>query len=168
MPPTHVRLLTPDDGESLFHLRRAALLDSPFSFASSPEDDAYSSPEAVGRQLGESQARVFGAFDEALLGMLGMQRLPKIKTAHIAMIWGVFVTPSARGQGVAAQLLEAAIAHARTIPAIASLRLSVNETTPGARRLYERMGFRVWGVEPDALRVNGRSTSEAHMSLSLR
>ncbi len=165
--PINVRLLTPDDADPLFHLRRAALLDSPLSFSASPEDDRYSSPEAVRGQLGETQSPVFGAFDEKLVGMLGMYRLPQIKTAHIAMIWGVFVAPSARGRGVAAQLFEAAIAHARTIPGIASLQLSVNETTPGARRLYERMGFRVWGVEPDALRANGRSTSEAHMSLSL-
>ncbi|MBB6095998.1 RimJ/RimL family protein N-acetyltransferase [Povalibacter uvarum] len=167
MTTTQVRLLVPDDAESLFHLRRAALLDSPLAFSASPEDDRYSSPEAVRTQLGESQALVFGALNGNLVGMLGMYRLPQIKTAHIAMIWGVFVAPSARGQGVAAQLFEAAIAHARAVPGIASLQLSVNETTPGARRLYERMGFRVWGVEPDALRANGRSTSEAHMSLSL-
>ncbi|KAF0244501.1 MAG: hypothetical protein FD180_2462 [Planctomycetota bacterium] len=30
------------------------------------------------------------------------------------------------------------------------------------------LGFKAWGREPDALRLNGRAFSEVHMSLALR
>lgn len=165
---THIRQLTPADAEQLFNLRRAALLDSPFSFSASPEDDRASSVAAVREQLSHAPGSVvFGADNERLVGMLGIYRVEQIKAAHIAHIWGVFVRPQWRGQGIAARLLDAAIAHARTLEGIATIQLSANETTPAAQRLYERFGFRVWGVEADALRFDGRSTSEAHMSLSL-
>ncbi len=165
---THVRLLTPPDAGQLFELRRQALHDSPFAFSASPEDDRASSVAAVRELLDRApESVVFGAFTDQLAGMLGLYRLEQRKTAHVAMIWGVFVAPQWRGQGVAARLLDAAITHARALPGISSVQLSVNETTPGAQRLYEKFGFRVWGVEVDALRFNGRSTSESHMSLSL-
>ena len=36
-----------------------------------------------------------------------------------------------------------------------------------AKRLCERLGFESWGVEPDALRVDGRSIDVHHMGLRL-
>jgi len=166
---TQIRLLSPADAQQLYTLRHQALLDSPYAFSASPEDDRISSIAAAHEQLSRGpDSAVIGAFTEGLVGMLGMYRLPQLKTAHIAYIWGVFVAPQWRGHGLAKGLLEAAIAHARTLPDVTSLQLSVNETTPGARRAYEGVGFQAWGVEPDALRFNGRSTSETHMSLALR
>jgi ribosomal protein S18 acetylase RimI-like enzyme len=167
-PDTQIRLLTPADAQELFELRRLALAESPFSFSASPEDDRIASVSAAARMLDRAPASVvIGAFEERLTGMLDVYRQEPLKTAHIAVIWGVFVRPSSRGQGIAALLLDAGIAHARGLEGVTSVRLSVNETTPGARRLYERFGFKVWGVEPDGLRFEGRSTSELHMSLSL-
>lgn len=165
---TRIRLLSPADAEQLFTLRHRALLDSPYAFSASPEDDRISSVAAAREQLGHGPGSVvIGAFADGLVGMLGMYRLPQLKTAHIVYIWGVFVAPQWRGHGLAKELLEAAIAHARTLPDVSSMQLSVNETTPGAQRVYESVGFRAWGVEPDALRFNGRSTSETRMSLAL-
>lgn len=165
---TRIRQLTPADAEQLFALRREALLDAPFSFSASPQDDRASSVVAVREQLNRAPASVvFGAADEQLVGMLGIYRAGQIKAAHVAHIWGVFVQLQWRGRGIAAQLLDAAITYARTLEGVATIQLAVNETTPEAQRLYERFGFRVWGVEPDALRFDGKSTSESHMSLFL-
>jgi ribosomal protein S18 acetylase RimI-like enzyme len=163
-----IRQLGPTDAESLFWLRRQALLDSPFSFSASPEDDVWSSANAVRESMLRPAAPVvFGAIDAELIGMLGLYRAGKLKEKHRAHIWGVYVAPQCRGQGVAGRLLDAAIAHARTFEDIASLHLSVSETTPAAQRLYARCGFKVWGIEPDALRHEGRSATEHHMVLSL-
>lgn len=165
---TQIRLLSPADAQQLFSLRHQALLDSPYSFSASPEDDRVSSVAAAHEQLSRGpDSVVIGAFAQELVGMLGLYRLAQLKTAHVVYIWGVFVAPQWRGHGLAKGLLEAAIAHARALPGVTSMQLSVNETTPGAQRVYESVGFRAWGVEPDALRLDGRSTSETHMSLDL-
>ena len=161
-------MLTPGDAGELFRLRRSALLDSPLAFLASPEDDMASS-EAVVRELLDPRRRsvVFGAFSPGLVGMLGLNPAHQRKAAHKVTLWGMFVAPTYRGQGVAAQLLDAAIRHARTLDGIRAVHLSVSESAVAARRVYEKAGFETWGIEPDAIRFEGRSESERHMRSSL-
>src|SRR3569833_3270780 len=163
-----IRILTQDDAGELFRLRRSALLDSPLAFLAAPEDDPASS-EAVVRELlaPRPDSVVFGAHSSQLVGMLGLNRANQRKMAHKASLWGMFVLPAWRGRGVAAQLLEAAIRHARTIDGVVSFFFCVCASAVAARHLYEKMGFETWGGEPDSMRVEGRSESEHRMRLLL-
>ena len=165
---TTFRLLTADDAEEYAALRRESLLDAPLALTASPEDDRASSVAGVREILARGPDSVIvGAFAAELVGAVGMYRDHHLKRAHKLHVWGVYVRPSHRGTGVGVALLEAAIAHARSMPGIACLDLSVNSTAPAAQRLYERVGFRMWGCEPDALRYRGQITQEHHMSLQL-
>lgn len=161
-------MLNEDDAGELFRLRRGALLDSPLAFVASPEDDLASSEEAV-RELLKPQREsvVFGAYTQGLVGMLGLSRASQRKAAHKIGLWGMFVLPAFRRQGVGKRLLDAAICYARSLDGAASVHLSVSESADAARHLYERAGFETWGVEPDAVRFEARSASERHMRLSL-
>jgi ribosomal protein S18 acetylase RimI-like enzyme len=164
-----IRILNQDDAGELFCLRRSALLDSPLAFLASPEDDAASSEAAVRELLKPRPASVvFGAYMPGLVGMLGLNRANQKKAAHKANLWGMFVLPACRGQGIAAQLLDTAIRHARTFDGVKSVHLSVSESAVAARRLYEKAGFETWAVEPDAIRFEDRSDSERRMRLLLR
>jgi len=149
--------------------RLAALQDSPLSFMSSPEDDSACSPEIVRERLktGPPNSIIIGAFAPELVGTLGLYRDPHIKAAHKVHLWGMYVAPPHRRSGIGAQLLDAAIQHARSIPGVTAIRLSVSSTAPAAQRLYERAGFRIWGREPDSLRHNGQGANEHHMILQL-
>ena len=50
---------------------------------------------------------VYGAFDgDTLVGITGVRRDARVKIAHKATIWGVFVDPAYRGRGIAQTLLE--------------------------------------------------------------
>ena len=158
-----IRALHSDDAAAYFALRRHALLDAPLAFATSPEDDFASSKDAIRDYF--RRGALFGAFDgETLVGAVGLFRDRHVKAAHKAHVWGMYVMPSHRGQGLGAQLLEAAIAHAREL-GVAAIHLGVTDAAPEARRLYERAGFKVWGTQPDALRHEGVSASELHMVL---
>jgi len=163
--------LGPGDAPALFKLRRESLLTEPHAFLASPEDDLASSEEAVRAMLTRApEAVVFGARAQGLVGLVGLVGLHRgsaRKAAHKANLWGLYVTAAWRGHGVGAQLVQAAVAHARTLPGVRAVRLGVSESAPGARRLYERAGFIPWGTEPDALRCAGRSFAECHMELTL-
>jgi RimJ/RimL family protein N-acetyltransferase len=162
-----VRELRDEDAEKYVELRRKALLDAPLAFTASPADDFVGSADGVRRQLRHGPDwMIFGAFKPALVGSLGLFRDRHLKASHRVHLWGMYVDPDHRGQGVAAELLNAAIAHARTLGVSWAL-LSVSTAAPAALRLYERAGFRIWGTEPDALRHNGESVSERHMALQL-
>jgi ribosomal protein S18 acetylase RimI-like enzyme len=163
-----IRILNQDDAGELFRLRRSALLDSPLAFLASLEDDLAFS-EATVRDLLKPQREsvVFGAYTHGLIGMLGLYRTNQRKAAHKANVWGMFVLPDCRGQGVAVRLLDAAIHYARTLHDVTSVHLSVSESAVAAQHLYEKAGFQTWGVEPDAIRFEQRSNSERHMRLPL-
>jgi len=163
-----IRILNQGDAGELFRLRRSALVDSPLAFLASPEDDLASSEAAVRKLLEPGRKSVvFGAYNPELVGMLGVNRANQRKAEHKVNLWGMFVLPTCREQGVAGQLLDAAIRYARALDGVRSVHLSVSESAVAARRLYEKAGFETWGVEPDAIRFEEKSASERHMRLSL-
>ncbi|HVZ38082.1 MAG TPA: GNAT family N-acetyltransferase [Candidatus Kapabacteria bacterium] len=163
-----IRILDEHDAEPYFHLRRASLIESPLAFGSSVADDRASTLDAVREMLGRApDAVVIGAFVPELAGAVGLIRNHQVKSSHRAFIWGMYVSPGHRGGGIGPRLLKAALAHARSLPGVSTVHLSVTEAAAGARRIYERAGFQVWGSEPDALRHEGRSLTEHHMALRL-
>lgn len=164
-----VRELTESDAAAYVELRKRALLDVPLAFSASPEDDFVGSVVTVQEQLKRAPDwTLFGAFDPELVGIAGVFRDQRAKAAHKAHVWGVYVSPSHRGGGMGARLLDAAVQHARTLPGVTWAQLSVSDSTPDARRVYERAGFRIWGTEPEALCHDGRCPDEHFMALRLK
>jgi ribosomal protein S18 acetylase RimI-like enzyme len=163
-----IRALCEPDIAAYLDLRAEALLDDPLAFTSSPEDDTSSTAPALRQQLARvPDWMLFIAHDDArMVGSVGMIRRPHRKAAHKMNVWGMYVTPTHRGRGVGAALLDAAIRHAESHD-VSWLELGVSSSAPGAQRLYERAGFKVWGAEPDALRYAGESVTEYHMTLRL-
>lgn len=162
-----IRQLELVDARELFRFWQAALREEPFAFVTSPEDDV-ASFESLREYLSRRpDALVFGAFDPEMVGMLGISRENRRKLAHKALIWGVFVREEYRGHGVGEQLLSVAIDHARSVDGLKALRLGVSQRSAPARRLYERAGFRVWGIEPDCIQYGGESADLCYLELKL-
>jgi ribosomal protein S18 acetylase RimI-like enzyme len=163
-----IRHLREDDAEAYVVLRHEALVDTPMAFAASAQDDFAGSVELVREHLRKApEAVIIGAFEPQLVGTVGIHRERQLKAIHKAHLWGFYVTPAHRQHGIGSRLLEAALHHVRTLRGVEWVHLSVSATTPGAQRLYEKFGFQVWGVEPDALRHAGQSAAEHHMALRL-
>jgi RimJ/RimL family protein N-acetyltransferase len=163
-----IRALQDEDVEAYLEIRRAALIDSPLAFVSSPADDFAVSPERVREQLRRaSESAIFGAFRPGLVGVAGLYRDRHVKAAHKARLWGMYVDAGHRRQGLGAGLLDAVLRHARTMGGVTWVELGVMSAVPGAQRLYERVGFERWGTEPDAFRHDGETVVEHHMALRL-
>jgi RimJ/RimL family protein N-acetyltransferase len=164
-----IRRLTEVDVPAYLALRREMLADAPWAFASSPEDDHALAPDNLARAVASADQAIVGAFGDAgaLVGAAGLYRDPHRKMAHRARIWGVYITPSARGRGLGASLMTATLDVARPWPGVTSAGLSVSERAVAAIRLYQRLGFRQWGLEPGALVWEGRAYDEIHMVVDL-
>ena len=173
----NVRRLGPDDAKAFCRLRAAGLRESPGAFGASPDEDVSADLEKARALLQpELEDAVFGAFDSSssssssftpLIGVVGLHRATHAKALHHGSVWGMYVAPEARGRGAAAGLLEKLIAHAETLAGLDWLQLGVGSDNGAARAVYEGFGFRGWGVERDALRVNGEPVHELHMALRL-
>lgn len=163
-----IRALEPDDVDAYLDLRSKALRDAPLAFAASPGDDFVGDSPSVRAYLARwPDSAIFGAFDPDLVGTVGIMRHRHVKAAHKMIVWGMFVEASQRGKGVGRSLIDAVIAHARTVDGVSRLYISVTSDAGGALRLYERAGFRIWGTEPDSLRHDGRSVEEHHLAMEL-
>ena len=163
-----IRRLGPADAEAYVALRREMLLDTPFAFGSSPEDDRGSDLEGMRRLLAKEDGDVvFGACVPALVGAIGVMRERGRKERHKVALWGMYVAPRRRRSGIGRRLVEAAIAHARTLEGVRQVHLGVNERTPGARVLYESVGFARWGTEPRGILHESEFADEHHMVLLL-
>ncbi|MGY2893152.1 RimJ/RimL family protein N-acetyltransferase [Deinococcus sp. UYEF24] len=109
-----------------------------------------------------------GAFlNGELVGAMTLIRDPGLNKRHKAVLVAVYVSPTARGQRVGETLLVALLNWARAVPDLRQIHLSVSLTQIAARRLYAAQGFKVYGLEPRAMQVNGQDVDEELMVLVL-
>jgi ribosomal protein S18 acetylase RimI-like enzyme len=162
-----IRRLIPADARAYQAIRGEALEQAPFAFVSSPEDDLARSAEFVVRSLADPSQAVFGAFAPDVAGMVGVYRDRHLKAAHKSHLFGLYVAPEWRSGGVGRRLVEAAIGFARSLPGVTQVHAGVTDRAPEAAALYRDLGFAVWGVEPDAMRLGEEVLTEEHLILDL-
>lgn len=164
IPSIRTRLLTQVDAVGYRQIRLEALAANPEAFASTFERERDMPIGWFEERLATSD--VFGAFiDEALVGIAGFWRQDGTKTAHKAMLWGMYVRPAARNSGVGRSLVEAIVAHAAAH--VEQLQLTVVAENKGALRLYESAGFVAYGREVQGLKQDGRYFDEILMTMFL-
>jgi GNAT superfamily N-acetyltransferase len=140
-----VRRLCTADADRLRDIRLRALADAPHAFSSSFGRESVLDREFWGCRAAESEAGDTGAIfiaieHERTLGMAG--GFFAAGTCEVATVWGMWVDPSRRREGVGARLLEAVGAWARAAGA-RQLRLAVTDsaTSAAAAALYSSAGF---------------------------
>jgi ribosomal protein S18 acetylase RimI-like enzyme len=140
MDKPKIRFLTSQDVVAYRELRLQALRESPIAF---------------------------GAFDESdrLIGMLGFYRENRPKRAHIGNLWSMYVLPQFRRRGVGAVLLDRALSHARQLGGLRQVILAVTANNSAASSLYKSRGFERFGLEHDALFVDGSYFDAEHLVL---
>jgi ribosomal protein S18 acetylase RimI-like enzyme len=169
-----VHALAPGDAEIYVSLRAKAVAEEPLSFSSGPGDDRNASIDFVRQMLGDPGQAVFGAFVEhaeqapELVGIVGILREHHRKRAHRASLWGLYVAPQHRDRRVGRALMNAALGWARSRDGIEYVDLGVGAWNRAALRLYEDLGFVVWGTEADSLRTGDTIVAEHHMVLKLQ
>ena len=151
-------------------LRLRGLLECPTAFASSHAEEVNLDLATVAQRItARADRAIFGAFDaSALVAIVGVQREAMVKLAHKAFLWGVYVAPEARGQGVGARLLQHALGYAAASLKVRQVKLGVNTGNEAAIALYERLGFVTYGVERGYLLVDGVLHDECQMVATIQ
>ena len=165
-----IRLLMPSDAQSYWTLRLEALKQNPAAFSTSYEEaiKRENPLEQVARNFTTEGNYTFGSFEnKELIGVVTLLHEQSIKLYHRANIFAMYVTPTNQGLGVGKALLTAAVNQARSIKDIEKINLSVVASNEKAKQLYCKLGFKVYGIEEKALKVNGVYYDDEHMVLHL-
>ncbi|MEJ0020236.1 MAG: GNAT family N-acetyltransferase [Acetobacteraceae bacterium] len=165
---THVvRALRVADAEAFRRTRLDALRLHPDAFGAAYEDEAaLTLSQFTERLVAPGFTRYGGFAGTDLVGLVGLQMRTGAKEQHKARLFSMYVAAAHRGSGLAPLLIETVIAGARDAGAVV-LQLSVEAGNARAQRLYQRMGFSVYGIERRSLKVAGRFHDEALMALDL-
>jgi len=154
--------MTPDDWERVRRLRLEALTDSPDVFSSTLarelafDEDTWrarlSGPSSFVAEAGQQETWLdMHAPDQAVTFIaesagddVGMATALVVDEPDTAFVVGVWVSPSARGQGVAAKLFNEMFTWARGRK-LTRVALDVGDNNTSAQKLYSNLGFRPTG-----------------------
>lgn len=84
-----------------------------------------------------------------------------LKEKHKGGLFAVYLQPEARGKGLANQLIEAVITHAKST--VLQLQCAVVVGNTSALKLYQHHGFVQIGIEPRALKIGDQFYDEILM-----
>lgn len=159
-----IRILYPTDVAAYRALRLTAIAEAPADFATTHAAESAIALNRLQQRLVHTPfQRVLGAFDgERLVGMVSVKREPIALVHDRAHLWGVYVLPQARRQGLGRALLQAALAYVGSVSELKRVTLMVGLGNHGAKALYQTLGFA--SVETDGA---APATAEEQMLLML-
>ena len=153
-------------------LRLQALQSDPDAFASSYADELAFADSVWISRLETAQARASNMtfYAEArgeLVGMMGARWSEREKLRHVAHVYGVYVRPARRGQGIASALMRRLLRELQALPQIEKVSLSVNSEEVAAVALYAKLGFVIVGTARRDLKIGSRYCDLRYMELFL-
>lgn len=163
----HIKNINREQANEFWKLRLEALQSNPEAFGSSYEDNVHTPMNEVILKINnEPDNYILGAFTEnnELMGIAGFRREQGMKVRHKGMIWGVYVSPTHRGKGIARELMQEILHRGTEIEGLQQIQLSVVTANHAAAEQYKRLGFVTYGVEKDALIYQGQGFDEELMT----
>lgn len=177
-----LRRAQPEDAQELYELVVAVTHDAPRTQAIGPDEvrDAAKQRTRIQEALANENALMLVAVDHStaahttasnthgtIIGELSAHPGTRRRLAHNLHV-GMSVAQRARGQGVGFAMLHATLSWARTRPTLRIARLACVASNTAARKLYERCGFRVDGMQPGYFTFeDGTSEDDVIMSCVL-
>lgn len=163
-----IRRLQLNDAAVYRVFRLRGLREHPDAFTSSfEEEDLRPLADTERRLAAISTEKLWGAFiNGEMAGMVGLSHETGAKNRHKARLVGMYVADEFTGRGLGRALVDAVLQEARA-GAVKLVVLTVTDSNQAACALYSRAGFTSFGIEPDAIRVDGISFGKQHMFLQL-
>ena len=135
-----IRQLNANDVDDFRTIRLSALKNSPEMFGSSYAVEATKPLNVFAEVI--SKYTIFAAYSQQkIIGVLILDLENDSKNKPQAQLYGFFVEPAFRGQGIATQLLQAVIQYGQQY--VIHIMLSVLANNIAAINLYQKLGFKI-------------------------
>ena len=155
-----VKKLSDDRWKDYRDLRLEALKSDPIAFGSSYEEEIAISKEEWKKRITNA---LFALSNDKPIGMIVYIVDIKLKTRHVANIFGVYVKKEHRGQGTGKKLIDSTISLIKKDKAIVKIKITVNPEQKAAVKLYKKCGFDLVGRHKKELKVDDKFYDELIM-----
>ncbi|STX88286.1 GNAT family N-acetyltransferase [Legionella feeleii] len=146
-----IRRLTKADWRLWRSIRLSALKDSPDSFCSTFEEEVKWKRSDFQRLLINNH--LIGIFiDEVLASCAGLYLSNSPRQNHRGIVWGIYTRPEYRMRGLATLLLQTLISQAKR--KVVQLHLTCIVNNKAAVSFYQKLGFKIYGTEPRAMKID--------------
>lgn len=163
-----IRKLQPHQSAIYREVLLACLKNAPEFFGTTYEEAALT-PKFSFETYIETNSQdhvMFGAFDgEPLIGITGFNRIARKRASHRGEVVQVYVEPAYRGQNIGEKLLRHTLDYAFGLEGIEQVQLSVITSNTTAIKLYEKLGFKSFGVQPRYFKVEDDYLDQQFMQL---
>jgi len=150
-----IRQVHAKDADKYQEIRLEALQTNPEAFASSYEEEKLFSLERFRSRLQDENSYTFGAYEQdKLIGVVSLVVEQKNKIKHRANIYAMYVKPNLRGNGIAKMLMLEAVKVANQLKGIEQVYLSVVSSNKPAKKLYQSIGFKIYGLDKRAMKID--------------
>lgn len=166
--PIIFRKLLPHESPLYRAIRLTCLKRAPGNFGSTFEEESAKLRLKFESIIEESvQDRfVIGAFHETtLIGIAGFDRMDRQRTYHRGNVEQVYIDENYRGQNIGERLLRTLIEEAFALEGMEQLHLGVVTGNIAAIHMYEKLGFKTFGIHPQYLKVNNKYMDQQLMQL---
>jgi GNAT superfamily N-acetyltransferase len=138
-----IRRVRAEEGSALMQVRLSALLDAPYAFGATYTDSIQRpgdewAARAAASSAGGSEAIFLAHAPDGVVGMAG--GFTPTDRRLVRILWGVWVEPALRGQGLGRRLVDSVLDWA-AIAGADRIELWVAEPNAPALRMYQSMGF---------------------------
>jgi RimJ/RimL family protein N-acetyltransferase len=151
-----IRKLQPSESSMYRKIRLECLKNAPDNFGTTYDEEVLN-PRLRFETYIENNSPdhvMFGAFDQdRLIGIAGFNRMERKRAMHRGEVVQVYVVSNYRGQNIGEKLLRAVIDYGFTLDGIEQIQLSVIANNQTAIRLYEKLDFKTFGVQPKHFKV---------------
>lgn len=89
-----------------------------------------------------------------------------LKESHKGNVFGLYVAPEVRGTGIGKSLMIELLKRAKKCDGLEQIKLAVMSENSSAKKLYQSLGFKTYGVERNGLKYNGEYFDEDLMVLT--
>jgi Acetyltransferases, including N-acetylases of ribosomal proteins len=163
-----IRKLEPHESAVYREIRLACLKNVPQYFGSTYEEEILN-PKFMFETFIEDESPdhvMFGAFDEErLIGITGFNRMARKRARHRGELVQVYVDSNYRGQNIGEKLIRHVLDYAFTLDGIEQIQLSVIASNRNAIKLYEKIGFKTFGIQPKYFKVGDTYLDQQFMQL---
>ncbi len=166
--PVIIRKLQPHESTIYRETRLACLKNTPEYFGSTYEEEILN-PKLKFETFIENDSPdhfIFGAFDaEKLIGIVGFDHMERKRARHRGEIVGMYLDSNYRGLIIGEKLLRQVLEYAFTLDGIEQAQLSVVAGNKSAIKLYEKVGFKAFGIQLKYFKVGDEYVDQQFMQL---